>query len=373
MGATRRGEEKVVWLLGAGFSKPLGGPLLEELFSPRFVAIAQGLLEQQEGQEVARVAAAYRILKRDQLVENAEDFLNVVDTAADGEHPQSEQCRSIIRYLMEQTITFLGREHKFTFPTRHALSSSAKLQIACSCESFVPTEPRGETVPEHWKPYSRWADELIAPQDTIITFNYDRSVEWIRGERRVCTLLPSNEHGLARQEELGRDQPKLLKLHGSVDWSKDRAGATRKPPGDLRKWFKQPLAPESLAIGVPGPGKGSLSTSLFQPLWDRAEDAISNANAVVIVGYRMPDSDGNAMAMLSNALRKAGARFSTRVHLVLGPRTESEDMTRIKGYLRSLVGEKNLHVRPAYAEGFFSTLAGRFTLFPSRGGMSTTV
>jgi len=34
-------EKKVVWILGAGFSKPLGGPLLKDLLAPRNRAVVR--------------------------------------------------------------------------------------------------------------------------------------------------------------------------------------------------------------------------------------------------------------------------------------------------------------------------------------------
>ena len=94
-------SDKVVWILGAGFSKPLGGPLLNDFFSPRFVAIAQGLLPPQSrpAQRLEAVAIAYRLLREDGLVDDPEDFLNIVDTAQHEAHSQSQQCRSLLRRL----------------------------------------------------------------------------------------------------------------------------------------------------------------------------------------------------------------------------------------------------------------------------------
>ena len=90
------------------------------------------------------------------------------------------------------------------------------------------------------------------------------------------------------------------------------------------------------------------------------------AKVVVIVGYRMPDSDGNAMAMISDGLRSGKARG---VHLVLGPNVDGKEMPRLRGYLENIVGEKRLKVWPAYAPGFFSTLRDREPLLNPTGAV----
>ena len=361
--------DKIVWIFGAGFSKPLGGPLLNELFSNRFVAIARGMIPATNHElrnTLTCVAGAYEILKKTLgLVEDPEDFLNLLETACDEDNPQAKQCQSILEQLKDKKSFILGINHVHGGgqDDLKQLLAAARIQIAAVCESFVPFQQE-QFVPESWKPYERWAKDLLLSQDTIVSFNYDRAVEWVAGER-VWTLLPDEE---AQEWERVLNQSKsalLLKLHGSVTWMQNQAEkVVEYDATKVREFIRSGTDASRLVIGIPGPGKSSLSTQILKPLWNKARMAIETADAVVIVGYRMPDTDGHAMEMITNSIRK---RMSTSsgppvVHLVLGPDIETKDMTRLHSYFTNVVGEGFCKRHRAYSQGFFLTLRDRNVL-----------
>jgi hypothetical protein len=100
------------------------------------------------------------------------------------------------------------------------------------------------------------------------------------------------------------------------------------------KLFVQYLCEDdrSVAIGVPGPGKLSYSTTLFATRWKCAESALKDATSVVFVGYRFPPTDSHAKRGLLHAL---GGNVNKHIilHMVLGPR-QDEDVQRLESLLR---------------------------------------
>ena len=349
---------RIVWVFGAGLSKPLGGPLFTELFSPRFLAVAGGMAPDQE-LDLLNVGAAFDLLHEQGIVEDAEDFLAVLETACDTDNPQAPQCTGILRALSRlgtQEYAGVNFYYPDTEEERQKLLRQARLQVALACDSFVPRD-QTSSVPESWSFMKRWVNEFLDGDDTIITFNYDRAVEWIGGEK-VWPLLPKE-----RIPDSGQRGALLLKLHGSVEWWKEGDGSVERFNTNELVDRADKLH-ESLILGVPGPGKSGMSTRELEPLWARAREAITDAGAVVIVGYSMPDTDGYAMELITAGLRKnvemmnaANRTAMPRVHLVLGPDLQDINKQRLIGYLKDIVGERRLNIHPAYAQGFFLSKA----------------
>src|SRR4051794_35737177 len=87
------GKQSVVWILGSGFSKPLGGPLLDELISMQMVGDFSNWPDfyhepnTPEGDDKVKCAeAVYEIYERgikppSKLWSNAEEFLERLDVA----------------------------------------------------------------------------------------------------------------------------------------------------------------------------------------------------------------------------------------------------------------------------------------------------
>jgi hypothetical protein len=91
---------RTVWILGSGFSKSLGGPLLDDLFSDATSALVDAVYSdktwaQYSGQADAFATSAVRALFREygpvprgtghqRLWSDAEAFLDYVDAAAQG-------------------------------------------------------------------------------------------------------------------------------------------------------------------------------------------------------------------------------------------------------------------------------------------------
>ena len=322
-------EQRVIWVLGAGFSHSLGGPLLEGLFlyalNERIVC-NKALQDVVTWDDLRPAACKYwgahegttRLDLRDKEVNphprawaNAEEFLEYVDAAADGEI----NAQSLIGALE-------------TMDSYEDLAKAARQYLAASCEHFMVSATDAARF-ERWRPYVRWADTL-QPQDVVITFNYDRVVEvastepqsgyvmrqpWLpRGTRLDETgtrAMTNEEH--AKLVSLDTARPHLLlKLHGSVNWQWLKGGAidTCDVQDALGGRVRQ-------AIALPGPTKAEHKTET-SAIWTLARKALEDADAIVFVGYGFPPTDADARHTLLTAITD-NPHHDLVVRTVLGP------------------------------------------------------
>jgi hypothetical protein len=366
---------RTVWVLGAGFSKSLGGPLLPDLFSKTSYDLAKLRFPESKFPKLhampVRVAhwlyhygrkfADGHTLESDRSVGDslwghAEEFLDRLDAAAlagsDGPN---------WKHLQEPLTRAPGRLKEDT--DAHNLvtvAAAARRLLAAECSGFLLHSNMDE---ERWQPYVRWARQLSA-EDVVISFNYDRVLETLMQDPKIplMVLMPNGE----KREGTAP----LLKLHGSVDWSRkpnaDETAAVYEPDQPL---FALGCHDSQISIASPGPSKLARAREL-RPLWIEAKKALEVAESVVFVGYRFPPSDSEARSKLLEAV---GSNSSYKaVHTVLGPaspqdtarlgqllhwtlrRTRRELTQRVDVRSPSARGIYNLVQHHLYAEDFFS-------------------
>jgi len=356
---TERGQ--VVWILGAGFSKSLGGLLLPELLSERSRAetLAKFTTLSDHASRVYPLFAKHqrgnpgnrgdRGTGLPVYWEHAEEFLDFVDTAANGNHARA---------------TVLAKE--LNGASLQAVRESCIRIVAAECEltSLVDISSQ-KTTPESWQPYIRWVSDLNHTH-SVITFNYDVLVEKL-GER-------GGPGSPARNSVFGidgcvseRERAQIYKLHGSIDWINSTVNPeffVHNP--DPRQ---QIVSSDLPCIATPGPSKKLHCTTTLKNVWTRALDTLTRAAVVVFVGYRFPPSDAESRHRLLGALRQNQSQTGLRVHTVLGPNTGERDTIRLKELLRSTLSETMVEstqiretpgrgnfqviVNPLYAEDFF--------------------
>jgi hypothetical protein len=182
-------------------------------------------------------------------------------------------------------------------------------------------------------------------KDSVISFNYDTLLEialtkanlldsercyhvsfnhvWRNGSLKPMTL-PSEWPGMA-----------FLKLHGSINWLKcftPKHGATIDPPsqegtlalvpadhpfawtgytaeierGSSYLWeiFAIPAATDKQEYFQERPEIG-------MPLWEKARDALLNADEIVVIGYSLSDTDAQSREVFHNVLSSGNARLKT--------------------------------------------------------------
>jgi SIR2-like protein len=327
---------KVVWILGAGFSRALGGPLLQNLFTiesgevlaakyghhPRFGELELYFSAVRHvcmyGMGRLPLDAHQRV--GPQLWTDPEEFVDRLDAAArDPAAAPAQVLEGHVRSALKLRAARNAQGHGLGVPpTVGRLRQVAKRLLALECAGFL----RGaDPTAEVWQPYDRWYD-LLEAEDTVITFNYDRVLEMLNRRSRK---LQFNLVGEPWPE--GQQQTEVLKLHGSVDWRRLKNGGYELVDDEE---FLLTCAESELAVATPGPTK-SETTAGFGKLWEQAEKALTQARNVVFLGYRFPPTDAEARGRLLRAL--SGSRPAGKVHVVLGPDKSAAKVQRLLGLL----------------------------------------
>ena len=324
--------KRVVWILGAGFSQPLGGPLLDDLVSPeRLTRVRERVAYECERTndptpsarltDWSKVIELYKMargVKRPNglvanpgpygPVANAEEFLEIIETAEalDGAEITRRHAQARIRQWISEEGVLASLQNK-------SILTLTRSYVAAACSEFVETS---EQELEKWLPYKRWGKSLTK-NDTVISFNYDRVVELAVGGK-LHTFIPDDF-------ALPDNAPCLLKLHGSVDWLVDGDRVQKSTNAWIDIATKEPL------IVAPGPAKASVRNGKFKPLWDQAIARLAAADVIVIVGYQFAAGDAYARTTLLNAIDRQQTRRLTAC-IVLGAERTPE-VERVLGML----------------------------------------
>ncbi|MEI9948279.1 MAG: SIR2 family protein [Pseudomonadota bacterium] len=359
-----------VWILGSGFSKSLGGPLLNDLLTERgrleLFARFPGLRDNwgkahklfQEHLKGSTDPASSR------LWEHAEEFLDFVDAAA--ANPNSPVA-TVLRSAMNAS--------NFRELAIEDLRKMAVLSVAAECSFAAYCDPQTEA----WQPYVNWASQL-AEGNTIVTFNYDTVLETLGGMStgvvrhlgKRTTILPWVNQSL----EDKRDVP-ILKLHGSVSWSTKgaRPSILNEHELSLDVAFEHGYVP---LLASPGPAKHQARHGELAPLWNRMHAAIEFADTLVFMGYRFPPSDSTARLDIFKAI-KSNKQPHLKIHVVLGPNVGSPDNVRLASMLDVILKDAgrertdtrngsvnvsyNIVQQPLFVEDFFTVLNHNFLHF----------
>ena len=191
--------------------------------------------------------------------------------------------------------------------------------------------------------YRQFANEVVQPGDTIITFNYDVSLE--RELRRAGKWQIDDGYGFDFGITcLPRSTVKLLKLHGSTNWIDSLFSGIRTgtfvqgfgweprglrpvvPPGEFEfLGYEGVTNPQFNNVGnvggvdrsgsmiLPSRNKRFYVSSSINPrerdefwsaLWGQAADALQNADEIVIIGYSLPPADNDAQRLLLESSNK---------------------------------------------------------------------
>jgi hypothetical protein len=309
-----------VWILGSGFSRPLGGPLLKDLLSElsydrlRYLYSSKKRLTEEAGDALRLVYREWSKLQQQEP--DAEAFLDYLDSAGmqSGAYAHIQALLARARKTEKRQLEGIGVG---------PIMTAAKRQIAAECCAFLD---EANVEDERWMPYRSWVGRIGA-DDTIITFNYDRVLEHLKSVRELVVLDSRN------LEEPFR-VPIVLKLHGSVDWRSHAHGSQFIAVDD--PVFALGCDDIEICLATPGPTKQQM-TAAFRDLWSLAEKALESADHVVFVGYRFPPTDAAARQTLLEALSRNTQTNCLWLHIVLGPSDRDGDALRLEQLLRYTV------------------------------------
>ena len=316
----------VVWILGAGFSKALGGPLIEDLLAFRDLPVLQTLLSPDKypgaAEEQFKARLFYKYGRDRRYWDHAEQFLDLVETADTETGSTSSHGRSllqsmltdVVRYPETQTIEEGAAREKrsvvrpgpaYNFRTVGDLAAACRRALAVDCSIFLRS---AQLETERWSPYTQWARSL-GPNHTVVTFNYDHVPELLASieDSKLKVITPNAEVNRGIHHAREAKMAPVLKVHGSVTWVRD--GEKIQPLKLDDPSMGDPL--RDVVIGVPGPKKSSLiRDKVLGALWESMLDALRTARIVMFVGYRFPPTDADADKILADALRNNQNRRS---------------------------------------------------------------
>jgi hypothetical protein len=316
---------KRVWILGAGFSQPLGGPLLKDLFrleppstwenafpSEEFPGLSDTIYGLQTCFYWGRERAGYW--------EDAEEFLAYVDEAWSGgeglKHKKTnlqELIRAAERPYFRTPASYLPLSDRHQALLSENLYLATVRALAAQCHGFLlGSHP---DVDEKWLPFRSWATSLDPRFDVILTFNYDRVIRAIDPHKKFFQLLLPGE-----QESPTRVS--VFRLHGGIDWKvgDDRVESVDDPLDLLRSKDAR------IAIAPPGRRKAHFVENHLEPLWRQAEYHLSRSDTVFFIGYGFPKSDPLALRRILGALKEVVSEkglVARDFHIVLGPEDTS--------------------------------------------------
>jgi hypothetical protein len=326
------GESMRAWILGAGFSRRLGGPLLPELLTA--VSLAT-LRHRHPGTWLVEDVCAYcvealRIGVQRGWWANAEEYISALGS---GDPTHAHNLDELLRGLHLPPENYIAlrvwsdsqatsdrhdppRQGELDERAMMVLWTTAIRLIAAQCMDFVE---RSKYDPEAWLCYDRWV-KALPQEDVLISFNYDEVVEQVFARNGKLLRVPNPRK--ERVPESPEGTQLLLKLHGGVN---------------VRDTILDPPEPDSIAnlkrnpaaLAVPGRSKSDECMTQYDRLWELASRVISTCDSVVLVGYSCPPSDEMAKAMLIDSLAKNTGRLP--VQIVLGPR--SPDAPRLVAML----------------------------------------
>lgn len=348
-------DRYTVWLLGAGFSRALGGPLLDDLFRPRhwldddlvfpaklYPALSGDLCLSRLLCETGKAEGRWR---------DAEEFLAFVDAAYRNE-VGSGRGIGILRLMFERMSSRGSISPAKTsmngFDYAHArfLTSPVPVRraLAAECAAFLRDLDGKEEI---WHPYRTWASSLDPQWDTVISFNYDRVLEELAADdkSKLKILLPCEcPKGPSDQTKPPPDVVPVLKLHGIVDWKKNDSGEI------VQGEWKEILADENASpfIAAPGRSKQDAVEEQLVPLWEQAKRALKEAQALVILGYGFPATDTKARTEIQTAFAAHPKVLNTtrRIDVVLGPDTNRPEARRVESLLETFDPNRSLVISP---------------------------
>lgn len=351
---------RTVWILGAGFSRSLGGPLLATLFRQQ----DRGDLREMYPTSIFTHLAddcyftqrLYHRGKEEGAWEHAEEFLELLASANYDDALSKSICRMYSQ--VEGDRLDVNRS------PLDELTRRAKRALAAECSRFTAG---ADMATERWLPYEMWMRALVPGHDKIITFNYDNVLERVAEPGKHEVLLPQTAESQASRTGC----VPIAKLHGSVLW---RYQSQKCQAVDMRTALQDDEA--TVAIGVPGIRKMDFVRKVCAPLWSLAERWIASAEAVVFLGYRFPQTDSESRRRILGAMRGGAAPSCLHITVVLGPNRLAPDVVRTERLIEASAGryrrlitdeaEDKLHreqrrestlclsVEPLYAEDYLS-------------------
>lgn len=312
-----------VYVLGAGFSKDAGLPLLTTFLASMREARASGQLNDCENDAIDalleyRLHASLAASRVPINPDNIEDLLSLVLATPISVTATSQ--RNIARELPIAIGATLSYRQKLYFqksPTRIIQTN---------------TEPDHERwlIPQHevgdiqrqvplYDMYVAlmcgYFDKTTAQKDTIITFNYDTLIEDALTRMKVLYNYGYSSADLSNHKKRQTDLSEyltlsedstnaisLLKLHGSINWAEGEPNSsTGLVPRFFYNNYDELVAKGAVPLIEP-PTWRKGGNDILRTVWDRAVTALQTATRIIFIGYSAPATDPHFRFLMAAGL-----------------------------------------------------------------------
>lgn len=167
--------------------------------------------------------------------------------------------------------------------------------------------------------------------DSLVTFNYETAIE--ESLPSNATWDPGDGYGVdasgktlswakgwrsrGNRKAGASSQVKLLKLHGSLNWTLYKTNKVRlKPRPYVVRSRKGVAVYDKCAILPPGWHK-HIEVNPYRQLWRQARLQCENCSSLAVIGYSLPDTDLLAKALFAEISRLRAKRRNFLKHLYL--------------------------------------------------------
>lgn len=265
---------KTVYVLGAGFSRDAGCPTVSEFISKNVISRLKKTLDKQENQKLVFLQSYWNYRITEGYCEsNIESVFNHVSAA---------------RYLFMESMT----ESDSIYDAQN---------IYDDLQWFILKTLKESTKKKTPKEYHIFVKEILQPQDTIISFNYDLVLEKVFSDEKIPF-----DYGISESQ---KDDRLILKLHGSANWVFCKDCGHAYPTSDYsgldallgkikchnckKKNLEPILIPPTLYKDYQDQKRGGM----IQGLWSKANEELYTADNVVFIGFSMAQTDAYAQEL----------------------------------------------------------------------------
>jgi len=260
-------KEKIVFILGAGFSNPTGAPLVDGfLKEARDIYFNENeFLEQVEKDFFGKVFKYHGDLAKARTrtkfdIDNIEDFFSILDINIASSKKQSfKEIRRALVYVIIKTLERLIKEDGYAL-------------------------------------YYNFVRDLCDLSDqydySFVTFNYDLILE--RALENGSCLYNYCLH--PDKFPIKSFQKKVLKLHGSSNWlicnqCKKVMVLNHKALGNLYSSSCSSCKQEVIPLLIPPTWNKRFDSTFIENVWHFAFEELRQANRIIIIGYSLPPTD----------------------------------------------------------------------------------
>lgn len=309
---TDAATDRNVFILGAGFSREAGAPLLND-FLDRSREIYDDPVSNLDEYERSQFADVFRFKRevakaREKFridLDNIEQLFGLVEMASRlGTTPPATRDATV--YLIAKTLQLALASPSKRPPIRLTLNPVWSRQA-----SWVNYLQRSLTAGDVYEAdiYTHFAllisgkyddpKKLANRSSAVITFNYDLVLD--DALTRVG-VQPDYQLAVARSEASmnGDLSVPLLKLHGSTNWTIcgrcQQVHVLGKKATESPSTFRSMVCEKCRERGlrlllVPPSWDKSEYSNVMQPVWKRAIEELRSATRICVIGYSMPETD----------------------------------------------------------------------------------